>query len=178
MSPPDHSKQASVSGCEPCAHARPADEEQRCRRELNCNGTSQCGWLAAAERTLALLWDDAGVRGWGNYWPYLRTSHYSAATLGRRLLLVHDDAGALPTDVLQLGGSLPWRLPRAELERSYRAVGRADLKHWMARHAVNQSIGRALLPYLRTLDHVPHVFLNVSGLPLSFSKLSLATAIS
>jgi hypothetical protein len=115
-------------------------------------------------KTLAVRWNERGVRGWGNYWPYLRTLHFAAALLGRRFLVLHDHS--LPTDYLMLGGRLSWSLPRGELS-DYLVVQPAELKSWNVAHNESGMIG-----FLSTLADVQHVFLNVTS-TLSISKYAI-----
>ena len=68
----------------------------RCRAPI----TRTCAFIKALPKTLAFHWDARKTRGFGNFWPYLRTFYSAAAVLGRRLLLAHQDH-VLPTDHLE-----------------------------------------------------------------------------
>ena len=84
--------------CDPCAAAPSAEATFECRAAKSgrhhcaSHGTRQCEWVTALPHTLAFHWNERKVRGWGNFWPYLRTLHFAAALLGRRLLLEHNDS--------------------------------------------------------------------------------------
>jgi len=151
--------------CDPCA-AGPSGAASRCRAARNCESgsTAHCEWVLDVNKTLAVRWNERGVRGWGNYWPYLRTLHFAAALLGRRFLVLHDHS--LPTDYLMLGGRLSWSLPRGELS-DYLVVQPAELKSWNVAHNESGMIG-----FLSTLADVQHVFLNVTS-TLSISKYAI-----
>ena len=115
-------RMANPRPCDPCA-AAPRELQAACRAPKGAsyagceNGTRQCDWVVGLSNTLAFYWDPRKSRGWGNYWPYMRTYHYTAALLGRRLLLAHDD-GVIPSDVLLLGGRRSWRLSADEYANS------------------------------------------------------------
>ena len=151
--------------CDPCA-AGPPGAASRCRAARNCESgsTAHCEWVLGVNKTLAVRWNERGVRGWGNYWPYLRTLHFAAALLGRRFLVLHDHS--LPTDYLMLGGRLSWSLPRGELS-DYLVVQPAEVKSWNVAHNESGMIG-----FLSTLADVQHVFLNATS-TLSLSKYAI-----
>ena len=144
--------------CDPCAHAPTPEQAADCRApQMSCsNGTRTCAFIKALPKTLAFYWDARKTRGFGNFWPYLRTFHYSAAILGRRLLLAHQDH-VLPTDHLALDGSVSWRL-RPDDTQAYHVVHEADVAAW---RAAGQEGG--LLGLLQSLHDVDHVWLNVSS---------------
>jgi hypothetical protein len=118
--------------CDPCAHAPTAAQAAVCRKATRCgNGTSACSFVKDLQRTLAFPWNTRRARGWGNYWPYLRTYHYTAALLGRRLLLQHADH-VLPTNFLALDGEVSWRLPPNDTRTFGATVSDGDLHAWRA----------------------------------------------
>ena len=140
--------------CDPCFAA--SDAADSCRQQRGCtDDTPQCDWVLGLNKTLAFSWNERKVRGWGNFWPYLRTAHFAAALLGRRLLLVHNES--LPTSSLMLGGRLSWRLPHGEAA-GYTVVRNAEVKEW--NHAHNTT---GLIEYLDSLAHVPHLYLDVTS---------------
>lgn len=157
--------------CDPCASAPSTNTIDSCRRASSARtcieqGTLPCDWVLTLPKTLAAHWDERKARGWGNFWPYLKTYHYSAALLGRRLLLSHTNA--LPTEVVALGGTTSWRLDDADVDAYVReavVVRDADIKRWAAANGrADASHTTAMLGYLRSLSHAPKVYLNVSDI--------------
>lgn len=148
--------------CDPCAHAPSASLAARCRLTASAphsgceNGTQACAFVRDLNTSLGFHWDSRQSRGWGNFWSYLRTYHYTAALLGRRLLLSHDDH-ILPTDVLALDGTVSWRLPPGDT-RQWHVVRDADVRAWGA--AGHEG---GLFGHLQSLAHAPHVWLNLSS---------------
>ena len=164
--------------CDPCRHA-PAYAQAACRLQqsgeythASCSrNTQQCDWITGEERTLAVHHDERRVRGWGNIWTYLRTLHYVAALLGRRMLFTHAD-NTLPSNALWLGSKRSSRLAQNATHQYYE-VTNADVAAWTASHnASESSLSSAsgitgLLGLLDALHSKPHIMVRAGSFYIS-----------
>lgn len=141
--------------CDPCAEA-PAGLTA-CRATTTCSERSseQCGWVERVDRTLALEWGTWN-RGWGNSYSYIRTLHYAAALLGRRLLL--HTAAYLPTGAL-LFGSRSWRLEAEDFDDYVAGAHVVSSSNVPSPASLNAT---TLLRHLQTLHAHTHIWINMT----------------
>ena len=76
-----HGSAASAASCAAIrARMRPRQSRLPTAVRLRCRApiTRTCAFIKALPKTLAFHWDARKTRGFGNFWPYLRTFQYSA----------------------------------------------------------------------------------------------------